>query len=162
MHHTTDLELFQIECEKTNTFEELAALALMEMEKFTEGCDIVCGPISTGGVGSIEGNLKVFARTIDKLQETGHPIFTQLPYEEKIFSFRERWRAENPSRSEDYYMPILEEFYRPLFQSGKVKRAWFINGWESSKGARWERDELANLQVEVIDLGAGWVQSVLD
>ncbi|HEX8591422.1 MAG TPA: hypothetical protein VF696_01580 [Candidatus Paceibacterota bacterium] len=152
MHHATDKSWLEAECVKADSFAELVPLALAELKKFPTGAETVCGPISTGGRGSIEENFRVFGATITALTEQGRPIFSQVPYEERIFFFRKRWQDEGPSRAGAYYMPILEEFYHPLLTSGLIRRAWFIPGWESSYGARWERDELTKAGAEIVDL----------
>lgn len=157
MHHDTDLGALQARCTQTDSFAELVPIALAELEKFVGGCNIVCGPISTGGRGSVEENLKVFFGTIDALRSEGREVFSQKPYEERIFFFRTRWQGEDPSRSGAYCMPILEEFYEPLFKRGIIKDAWFIPGWESSFGARWERKTLTALGVTIHDLTTDWV-----
>ena len=150
------------ECSKTNSFAELVPLAIAELQKFSDGSEVVCGPISTGGRGNIETNFKVFSASIAKLQNQNRPIFSQIPYEERIFFFRERWQSSNPAHKEQYYMEILEEFYHPLFQTGLIKKGWFIPGWESSFGARWERNQLSQLGAEIEDFTETWVDDVLE
>lgn len=49
-------------------------------------------------------------------------------------------------------MPILEEFYLPIFSSGRIKEAWFIPGWRTSTGARWEREKLTAFGVQTVDI----------
>lgn len=152
MHHQTNEEEFTKECSKTNSFSELVPLAMAELKKYTDGVEVVCGPISTGGRGTPEANLKVFEATIKGLQAEGRPLFNQMPYEERIFFFRKQWQESAPENAGKYYTPILEEFYRPIFEAGLVKKAWFIPGWESSQGARWERELLTKVGAEIIDL----------
>jgi hypothetical protein len=48
-----------------------------------------------------------------------------------------------------YPMPILEEFYLPLYQSGRIKKFFFVSGWESSFGATWEHDRAKELGIEI-------------
>ncbi len=161
MHHDTDLADLRTRCTQTDSFAELVPIALTELEKFPNGCGVVCGPISTGGRGNIEVNLKVFLGTIDALRAKGHAIFSQKPYEERIFFFRTRWRAEDPARTDAYYMPILHDFYYPIFRHGIIKEAWFIPGWESSFGAGWERKTLAELGVTIHDLTPEWIDGII-
>jgi len=75
-----------------------------------------------------------------------------VPYEERILFFRKRWQDSDPENVGKYYMPILEEFYLPIFKEKLIKKAWFIPGWESSQGARWEREKLAEFGAEIVDL----------
>ena len=157
MHPQTDSALLAAQCSRATCFEELTAIALSELHKFPQGAEVVCGPISTGGRGSVLENLRIFSATIHALQGLGIPVFSQMPYEEKIFHFRNRWRTEDPTRVNQYYTPILLEFYHPLIQTGLIKKGWFIPGWESSTGAQWERIEFQKLGIEICDLEEGWI-----
>lgn len=84
-----------------------------------------------------------------------------MPYEERIFFFRNRWRAADASRANQYFMPILEDFYLPVLQSGYIKRGWFIHGWESSFGTRWEREQFTKAGIEVIDIAKEWIDETM-
>lgn len=161
MHYKTDAEQFAKECAKADSFSELVPLAIAELQKFSDGAEVVCGPISTGGRGNVDTNLKVFSASIAKLQDEGRPIFSQVPYEERIFTFRKRWQESDSSRNGQYYMPILDEFYYPLFQTGLIKKGWFIPGWESSFGARWEREQITGIGAEIEDLSEVWIDEIL-
>lgn len=121
------------------TFKDLAELAMLILARMPGHVEMVSGPISTGGVGSISGNRKVFERVIEILvNEHGINIFSQMPFEDKMVEFYEVWHAEHPE--ERYCTPILDEFYEPIFSSGKIAVLHFIYGWESSFGAKWEHD----------------------
>lgn len=117
------------------TFSELGKLnfeLVIKMSKVEKWIGMVSGPISTGGVGHVEGNLEVFQRTIDVLQAEGLPIYDQLPFE------RHMWRIAKAKNSSDD--ELLNEFYAPLLESGIIKRLYFIDGWESSYGATREHE----------------------
>lgn len=161
MHHDTDFISFSASCSRTDSFAELIPLALEELKKFSDGAEIVCGPISTGGRGNIDENVRVFSLTIRALQAEGRPIFSQIPYEERIFFFRKRWQDSDPANNGKYYLPILEEFYRPIMEAGRIRKAWFIPGWESSFGARWERERLTENGAEIQDLSEEWIEELL-
>jgi hypothetical protein len=161
MHHNTNLAWLKRECEKTQNFAELLAVALRELKKFTGGSEIVCGPISTGGRGSIEENLKVFTCMIAALRFKERDVFDQMPYEGQIFNFRQRWIKEDSRREGTYYTEILSEFYLPLFTSGLIRAAWFLPGWQSSDGASWEHDRLTEFGVEIYYLDEASVVSAL-
>jgi hypothetical protein len=161
MHHETDIEWLLRECKNADSFAELVPIAIDELKKFADGAEVVCGPITTGGRGSIEANLAVFNGSIRALQQEGRPVFNQVPYEERFFFFKKRWLAADPTRAGQYYMPILEEFYLPIFQTGLIKRGWFIPGWESSFGTRWERKTLPEHGAEIHDLTTDWIDRIL-
>jgi hypothetical protein len=105
---------------------------------------MVTGPISTGGLGTREKNLEKFKQTIFDLYTDGHSLFDQTVFNGKFSRFVEH--------IDGYPMPILEEFYLPIFKSGKIKKFYFIKGWESSFGASWEHDRAQELGIEIIYL----------
>jgi hypothetical protein len=151
MHHETELAWLQRECAKTNTFEELADVGVQELRKFHHGGGFVCGPISTGGLGSMEKNNEVFQATIAYLQAKGEEVFNQHPYEEAMIRLREEWWKQ-PENTGKYCTPIMDVFYARVFDTGLITKAWFIPGWESSVGARWEREYYSRSGVEIVDL----------
>ena len=161
MHDKTDLQLFQEKCARADSLQKLYTLAVGESLKFSDGCGIVFGPISTGGRGKIEENIRVFEATIRALQQQGMPIFSQIPYEDQISLLCRQWRDSDPSRAGKYYMPVLDEFYGPLIQTGLIKQSWFIPGWESSYGAKWERKRLEVIGADIHDLSSEWIDKIL-
>jgi hypothetical protein len=58
-------------------------------------------------------------------------------------------------------MPILETFYHTMFSSGRIRKVYFIHGWESSFGARWEHDLCEKLKIEKIYLSPELSQKAL-
>lgn len=131
---------------KARTFKDLADLAISIIARIPGRIEMVSGPISTGGVGSINGNRKVFEHVIEILvNEHNANIFSQMPFEDKMVEFYRVWHAEHPE--EKYCTPILDEFYEPLFSSGKIRTLHFINGWESSFGAKWEHDNCSRWNI---------------
>ena len=106
----------------------------------------VCGPITSGGKGSIGENLKYLDEQIDKLQQQGVHIFDQMPFEETF------QRIAYSKTSTEHHDDILNDFYEPVFQLGKIKTMYFIPGWESSKGAQWEYERAKRLGMEIIVL----------
>lgn len=161
MHPSTDLAALLERCSAADSFAELLPIALEELHKFPEGCGGVCGPISTGGYGNPEKNLRAFAATIKEMLRLGNPVFSQAPYEERIFAFRKRWQDADSANAGQYYRPILDDFYLPLFETGLVKQAWFIPGWRSSQGAVWEHQQLKRLGADIKYLSEGWLNGIL-
>ncbi len=160
MHHDTDVDWLLERCSEATSFTGLLTIAKIELCKFPKGAEIVCGPMSTGGVGSLEENMRVFENTIKTLMQQAAPVFNQIPYQDKMVSLVEEWSAADGSRAGKYCMPILEEFYSPLFETGFIKKAWFIPGWESSIGATWERKKLSSVGVRIYDLGDSWIRKI--
>ncbi len=161
MHHDSDITALRAACAEANSFTELVPIALTELSKFVTGAEMVCGPITTGGRGSIEANIEVFNATIAALQSEDKPIFNQVPYEEQILRLRMLWETVSPENVGKYCMPLLEDFYLPLFKSGHFRHGWFIPGWQSSYGATWERRQLSELGIVVTDLTEEWVDHAL-
>jgi hypothetical protein len=124
---------------KARTFKELANLAISIITRMPNGIEMVSGPISTGGVGSIEGNRKVFEGVVETLiVEHELNVFSQMPFEDKMVELYTQWHKANPEA--EYCTPILDDFYERIFLSGRITTLHFIHGWKSSKGARWEHD----------------------
>ncbi len=121
------------------TFEDLLAIAMRIIGRMPDGIiNIVCGPITSGGAGSIEKNLAIFDAMIRYLRDVkGRLVFTQLPFEEAMARIKNLpyYRGENH---------LLTAFYRPIFRAcANADRLLlhFLPGWETSGGATWEHDE---------------------
>lgn len=142
---------------QADTFSALSDIAINALRELGKSV-IVCGPITTGGRGSAEKNIRAFEVTILYLKSQGITVFDQVPYESTLWTLKDRWeKAGNPG----YCMPILIDFYLPLYRSKLIYRAYFLPGWESSFGARWERKELADLGVEIVDLEVGLIDRLI-
>jgi hypothetical protein len=151
----------KLQLDAAETFHDIGALMLdvMRIMHASENQAIteVCGPISTGGRGSVIENLKVFSKTIQHLKHHhGHLIFDQMPFEEAI------GRVSNatplPEGAGTYHMGILDHCYLPLFESGMVKKFFFLPDWESSFGARWEHDVAQRLNIDIEYLPGHWYE----
>ena len=138
---------------EAGSFAELADVALTVLQRLPQPVGQVCGPISNGGVGSVAGNLIVFGNTIDMLAKQGISIFDQRPFETHFN------RIENTKGDEWGIGPrsdVLNGFYLPLFDSKLVNTFYFIHGWESSDGARWEHEQAERLDINTIYLKKGY------
>lgn len=144
---------------KANSFAELAEIGIAKISQLGT-CGIVCGPISTGGFGNAEQNFRAFGLVIDALKGLGMKIFDQRPYEQALGKLRLKWE-EGQQKPCGYCMPILEEFYAPVFDTCLVERAWFLPGWESSTGAKWEHEHLHDLGARFRYVDQQWLASVL-
>ena len=138
---------------KTSTsFAELVPLAMRVLARMRARCaetiGMVCGPITSGGKGSKEKNIRIFMRYIREQRSKGLHIFSQMAFEETFW----RLQAESPACRGD---ALLTQFYRPLFESGLMTVFYFIPGWQSSIGATWERGEAVRLGIAIVDLEPG-------
>jgi hypothetical protein len=131
--------------EKAMSFAAIGKIALRVQKRMPDTIGQVCGPISTGGKGSAEENLKVFSRTIESLSAQ-NILYDQRPFEESL------GRVVRSLKEQYDPYDLLETIYRPLFSSGKVKTVYFIHGWESSQGARWEHDIAKTLGIAIVYL----------
>lgn len=139
------------------SFSDLSNLALVELQSIGRAV-IVCGPITTGGRGSAEENIRAMKAAITHLKDQGHMVFDQFPYESTLWTLKDQWEMAG---NQGYCMPILTDFYLPLYQSGLIHRAYFLPGWNSSYGAKWERKELTTLSVEIVDFEVELINSLL-
>jgi hypothetical protein len=130
--------------EKAQSVKDLFTIAERITERMPKPFVQVCGPISTGGLGSIESNLKVFDEVILSLQNTGLNVFDQRPFEATMQRLEEQKGA--------YLKDILTDFYFPLFNSGKISAFYFIPKWETSFGATKEHEKAKELGIPIIYL----------
>lgn len=117
----------QQELEVAPTFVALRDIALRVLKRMPPGVSMICGPISSGGLGSVEKNLERFVRAINLMASRGENVFTQIPFERPM----QRIKEDNEGI-------LLETFYRPIFASGRVVRLCFMPDWRTSRGTQWE------------------------
>lgn len=143
--------------QRATMYEELATIALAQLrrmqETFLQSPSIICGPISNGGRGSIAANIEYFEAAVAFwVHEREGCHFSQIPYEETIWRIRDRDHARGIEYPKGSGNPILEQFYRPIFESGLIGALKFLPGWETSDGARWERALGEALGLHIYDL----------
>jgi len=131
---------------KAQSIWEIYEVAKNILSRMPETLAQVCGPITSGGKGSIEENLNYLNDSIQELQKQGIHIFDQMPFEE---TFHRIVREKTYSQT---YENILIDFYEPIFQSGKIKTLYFIPGWENSTGAKWEYAQAKALGIKTVFL----------
>jgi hypothetical protein len=107
----------------------------------------LCGPISTGGLGSIEANLKNFNDTIIRLQNQGLNVFNQMPFQQPMHRLKEKLTKEGK-----YSNNILTDFYYPLFKSGVISSFHFLSDWQTSFGATKEHEKAKEFGIKIIYL----------
>ena len=130
---------------RAQSYAELGEIALEHLIMMPNPITQVCGPISTGGYGSVEKNLEVFDTTIRKLMSNGEIIFNQMPFEWPMQELKKKGRLPGNEAN----LSVLTGFYLPIFKSGLISRLSFIYGWESSFGARWEHDMTKEFGFEI-------------
>lgn len=131
--------------ETLNDFSEMLPLAFAILESMSTPVMEVCGPITTGD-RTIEQNVAIFKKTIARLAEEGNTVFNQMPFQETIERICEKQKIVG------YPSSLLDEFYLPLFESGKINTLCFLPGWEKSKGASWEHAQGQRLNLKIVYL----------
>jgi hypothetical protein len=132
--------------EKVQSFKDLYVIAERVIGRMPRPIIQVCGPIATGGLGSIEANLNAFNETIMKLQAEGFTIFDQMPYEEPM----QKLKTSYPEAEHLKY--ILDDFYWPIFNLGLISAFYFMPNWQTSKGATKEHEKAKQLGVKIVYL----------
>ena len=132
--------------ENAKSMVDLYVVAKRIIERMPKPIVEVCGPLANGGLGSFEANLHAFNETIKKLQNQGLSVFDQVPLEDSM----QRLKRENDLSK--LIESIQNDFYLPIFKSGVVSALYFIPGWESSNGARWEHEVAKELGIKIVYL----------
>jgi hypothetical protein len=132
--------------EKVTSFKDLCVMAKRVIGRMPKPIIQVCGPISTGGLGSLEANLNVFNETIKKLQAEGFSIFDQLPFEKPM------QRLKNIVEEKNYLEDMFNDFYYPIFSTGLISAMYFLPNWETSGGATKEHAKAIELGIKIVYL----------
>lgn len=133
----TAAQIAQVNALQSN--QAMAEFAIAMLATMPQPICQVCGPITTGGRGSFEENLKVIDCGIRYLRVQGKSVFDQQPYQATM----QRLKAITP----EYHGSVLEEFYLPIFRSGYIADLYFVPGWRSSVGAQWEHARALELGI---------------
>ncbi|MDB5259047.1 MAG: hypothetical protein JWO73_255 [Candidatus Taylorbacteria bacterium] len=96
----------------------------------------LCAPMSRGGRGSLDANMAYFRKAQRVASDNGLYLFDQGPFQEAMI----RLSAAHEERKE-YCYDILHVFYRGIFKSRRIGELMFLPDWETSIGAKWEREE---------------------
>lgn len=156
MHeHWTNTEVEALK--RASTFEQTADIAIVilaSMRALDQPVVQICGPMSTGGLGNLNRNLAYFQRAIDVASEKGLTVFNQIPFQQAID------RIDQVSKNGQYCMDILEVFYRRVFESGHISKTLFLPDWQSSIGATWERNLVAELGIPIEEYPTEWLEEI--
>ncbi len=133
------------------TFVEMRTVALEILPRHAQPLGMLCGPISSGGEGTIDLNLAIFNRAIPLLRAEGRILFNQIPFEPQMHRII---GADN-----GYYLgpeQLLEEFYLPIFESGFLRFLIFLPTWPTSVGATWEHSQAERLGIPKVYQSQEW------
>ncbi len=134
---------------RTETCADMFTVAKRVLNRLPKPVVQVCGPISTGGAGSLKKNLALMDRAVELLHTHGRHVFSQLPFEEPMQRIKYAHQGS-------YAMTLLDDFYKPLFESGLVDALYFLPAWQSSFGARWEYEQAKRLGIKTLFFPKGW------
>jgi hypothetical protein len=140
------------------TFEKLADIGigiLKEMSLSGKPIVEICGPVSTGGLGSVEKNINRLRGAINIANKKGLQVFNQTPFESAMSRLSDKYPKVN-----GYPIAILEIFYKKLFESGYITKLLFLPDWQSSKGATWERNIGPTLGLIVEEYPGEWLLEI--
>lgn len=136
------------------TLESLLQIALQVASRMPKPLCIVSGPITTGGSGSVGKNIKFFNAAVEVIKDKGYRVFEQMIFHDAMT------RITIGQPFDEGHANILNKFYKGFFGSGYISTAIFLPGWETSKGAFWERNFLGQLGIQIIDFSAEWLKEV--
>lgn len=140
--------------QKAATYKDLNKVAMNVLQRIPRPTTQVCGPISTGGAGSIERNMQRMEKAIAHLSDRGHNVFNQLPFQQSMIRIIER------EKNRGYSMALLTDFYQPIFESNLIHSLHFLPDWQSSKGATWEHHQAERLGIIIIYLELDWLNKI--
>lgn len=111
---------------------------------------LICGPMTTGGLGDLERNMRLFRSAINvfyghRYATTDEVPFSQIPCQDGIKT------VSKFDPTAPYDERILTDFYRRLFQLQIIKRFYFLRGWQGSRGACAEMRYAKELSIETRD-----------
>ncbi len=134
------------ELKVAKSFAQLLPIAIRIIKRMSQPVAMVSGPISTGGLGSVEKNMKFFTLATAVLYKSGVNVFDQTPFD---------WAMErikkNTWHKKEYCIPLLEDFYLPLFKNKIIQEVYFLPDWQSSFGAKWEHQQCEKFNIEIHD-----------
>lgn len=153
MEHWTDVEREALK--SASSLEEIAEIAISVLLRMKSNGHRqvvqICGPMSTGGLGSTKLNMERFRLAVKRAAAQGLIVFDQLPFQEAII------RITEYREGGEYCTAILEVLYRRIFESGHVDKAFFLPGWQGSVGASWERKHLTKLGIPIEEYPMKWL-----
>lgn len=155
--HTLTEEEFQT-LESVDNFHALADLAIQTLARMKESHPEIiqiCGPMSTGGLGDLQKNMERFFRAVDVAQRRGAAVFNQGLFQGAMIRIC-AWEKGQP-----YPTDLLEIFYKKVFLSGYISKGLFLPDWESSVGAKWEREILSSSGIAVEEYPQDWLGEVI-
>lgn len=153
--HCPHWEEHHIEKAKTTReFKRIGELVCEVAEKMPKPLFMISGPMTTGGLGHYSKNIVLFQHAIEEALKEGVYVFNQTMLEEHLQRLVREWLACNPDSG--YCNHVLTDIYDVLLASGHLQGVYFLPGWETSRGARWERETAEKHSLAIYDYPEEW------
>lgn len=143
-----------------NDFAFLGELICDVAQKMPKPLFMLSGPMTTGGMGSYSKNILLFQHAIDEASKEGVSVFNQTMLEEHLQRLVRNWLTRNPDAQ--YCNHVLTDVYEILLTSGHIQGLYFIPGWETSRGAKWEREAAERLNLAIHDYPLSWYERAVE
>jgi len=121
------------------------------------GCIGVCDPISNKKANSLPAMshpFSLFNHTTQLFIDAGYPVFDERPFLSKLASLKETWFIKHSN--EHFCKPLIEEFYLPLLETGRVTHLVLLPEWIAQYVSYWEEGYAATHKIKTIQLPDGW------
>ena len=142
------------ELEKAESFSDFLPIALRVIDRMSQPVVMISGPISTGGRGSIEENQHLLSAAVDLAYAKGTSVFDQNPFQLQMLEILKKCTHDG------YCFDLLNDFYKPIFESTKVARMYFLPDWQTSTGAKWEHEQCERLGIEALLYPQEWLREL--
>ncbi len=131
----------------TELLTTLADDAITRLSKLPQPVVRVCGPLTSGGYGYNE-NLRRFRIAEERLKHEGQIVFDYFKGNSDEIMIKD---AGIP------WTDVMEYYHKPILASQLIKKAYFMPKWETSNGAKWEREFISkSTTIEIAELSDEW------
>lgn len=125
----------------TKTIEELVRIVLDVLARMPKPVYWVAGPITSGPLTE-KTNRRRLHKTIMELKMEGAAVLNHLPLQAKAMNIlRRESGGRHLSKAEEHKLQerLRDEFYAPIFQSGKIGALCLMPNSEGSLNVQWKR-----------------------
>lgn len=140
----------------TTDFKLIGELVCEIAEKMPKPLFMISGPMTTGGMGHYSKNIVLFQHAIEEATSNGLSVFNQTMLEEHLQRLVREWLTCNPESK--YCQHVLSDVYDTLLASTHIQGVYFLPDWQTSYGARWERDAAERHTLTIHEYPEAWYQ----
>jgi hypothetical protein len=146
--YITEADLLDIAA--ATTFVELCQIAKRILERMP---DPVIGIADVFSDTLTTASLDVFNHTTNVLIEAGYSVFNEQPFQDKLEELKAKWFQKN---HENHCIPLAQEFFLPLLQTGKIKVLLLLPNWQDNYLSYLEDDVATKKGIKIIQLQSDW------